>query len=990
TYIVNPSKTGSENSFKFTPSNLQRGCTLELDDATGNWTTSAIDTILPDTITKFDFIKDEIMVDSHTKDFAGVYNTFEIESNLADHILDWYFNLPYELSVTGYDVDYDADNNEWQFPAANLKFYITEDYDYMLPALAIAPITIEQPITPGKYEVKFSLSDYGVSSNYILNVVSDASTSDTHNLDITITNNTSNNGHIRFGDQITIDTNINKNPNLIETLVLENEYEFYVNDKLVYSGIEDNHTLTIEKALFNEGENVIKVLYGGSNTVERLIGSTVVDVKKSEHVINLPLELNVTYDGKPHALTATIETLPDVEPIVYYYTDSAYTAGETTTPPVNVGTYYVKAVLPENEYYTAKEATGTITIQKATPKLSLSGIPKNNNDLEVSVSMLYPKAGQIPNGKIQLNLVDAANSSQSSTVELKNGSLTHTFKNVAPGKATVIATYIPEINENGFVYNDPYYNEVKDVSETFEVVKDYIPVQDIEFIAPELQFYVQLNEVDYQNLTDMQLPVVITPNNASNQAITWTSSDPSVITINADGKVEAHKPGQSIITAIAKGANVMHTCEVRVLEMTEDIKPVKSISFDKLSMNLDLTTQLSGVINATLDSEPADIEPTNTDITWKSMDTSVAQIEATSDSRVVNVVAKGEGTTTVIAVTKDGAKVATCEVTVTQDQLGSGGDSDSSIPDTEKPEGNQPEVDSPETDDTPEGDKPGVDSPETDDTPEGDKPEVDSPETETPGGNQPETNKPEVDETPNNGGSGSGSGGSSNNNSNSSSGSRPSGGVSEGSNSTKTETDTTEDTISSDSNQQSTITIEKFTDIQNHWAKDDIQFVIEKGLFKGISETHFGVNQSMTRGMFVTVLHRLSGEPQVGKALFSDVKSNFYYADAVSWAHELGVVSGVNQTKFMPEQNITREQLVVMLYKYARAVSNNFEEYQEEISQFKDAKSVSNWSKDAMEWAVGAKILKGDTNNQLKPKANITRGEVAVILKRFCDKVVRN
>ena len=79
-----------------------------------------------------------------------------------------------------------------------------------------------------------------------------------------------------------------------------------------------------------------------------------------------------------------------------------------------------------------------------------------------------------------------------------------------------------------------------------------------------------------------------------------------------------------------------------------------------------------------------------------------------------------------------------------------------------------------------------------------------------------------------------------------------------------------------------------------------------------------------------------------------------------------------------------------MLYKYARAVSNNFEEYQEEISQFKDAKSVSNWSKDAMEWAVGAKILKGDTNNHLKPKANITRGEVAVILKRFCDKVVRN
>ncbi len=191
----------------------------------------------------------------------------------------------------------------------------------------------------------------------------------------------------------------------------------------------------------------------------------------------------------------------------------------------------------------------------------------------------------------------------------------------------------------------------------------------------------------------------------------------------------------------------------------------------------------------------------------------------------------------------------------------------------------------------------------------------------------PDVNVPEEDQTPdNNGGSENGSSGGSGN---------------------------------SDITQQPSTpapTISKFTDITNHWAKDDIQFVVEKGLFKGVSETIFGVKVSMTRRMFVTVLHRLAGTPQFGTASFSDVKDGLYYTDAVAWAYTLGITSGANQTHFMPNQNITREQLVVMLYNYVRISNSNIENSKVDLSQFKDVAHISNWSKDAMEWAVSVGI----------------------------------
>ncbi len=227
----------------------------------------------------------------------SITNPFEVETNLPDDLLDTLL-LPYELSVTGHHVDYDDEYGIWNVETANLSFYIGQDNNNILPTICVAPIQYEQPIAPGKYEVTVFLSDYGISSTYILNVVSDETISDAHYLDIAITNNNPSDNIINFGDKVTIATSINKNLSSIQGYALQNEYDFYVNDKLVYSGANDSHMMSIDKNFFKVDENVIKVLYGGSDMIERLVGSTVVNVEKVEYTINLSPNLDVIYDGE--------------------------------------------------------------------------------------------------------------------------------------------------------------------------------------------------------------------------------------------------------------------------------------------------------------------------------------------------------------------------------------------------------------------------------------------------------------------------------------------------------------------------------------------------------------------------------------------------------------------------------------------------------------------------------------------------------------------
>ena len=180
-----------------------------------------------------------------------------------------------------------------------------------------------------------------------------------------------------------------------------------------------------------------------------------------------------------------------------------------------------------------------------------------------------------------------------------------------------------------------------------------------------------------------------------------------------------------------------------------------------------------------------------------------------------------------------------------------------------------------------------------------------------------------------------------------------------------------------------------FTDIENHWAKDNILFVVSRGLLNGTSETTFSPNTGMTRGMFVTALGRLAGvdpaDYQSGK--FTDVKADAYYAPYVNWAAKTGIVSGTTDTTFAPDTNINREQMAVIMKNYAVKLGYTVPKALEAVT-FADNASISSWAKEAVESMQQAGILAGKTNNRLDPAGTATRAEVATVLWRFVEIII--
>ncbi len=177
-------------------------------------------------------------------------------------------------------------------------------------------------------------------------------------------------------------------------------------------------------------------------------------------------------------------------------------------------------------------------------------------------------------------------------------------------------------------------------------------------------------------------------------------------------------------------------------------------------------------------------------------------------------------------------------------------------------------------------------------------------------------------------------------------------------------------------------TVKAFADVTtDKWFAKAVEFVTEKGLFSGVTEKEFGPDYNMTRGMLATVLYRLAGSPETDvTAKFDDVTSDKYYAKAIAWAQENGFVSGVTENSFAPENSITREQLATILYHYAGSpeVTGTVD--------FADSGSISEWSENAIVWAVENGILSGRNDNTLDPQGNATRAEVASILMRMIEK----
>jgi|GEM_PF-3345463 len=180
-----------------------------------------------------------------------------------------------------------------------------------------------------------------------------------------------------------------------------------------------------------------------------------------------------------------------------------------------------------------------------------------------------------------------------------------------------------------------------------------------------------------------------------------------------------------------------------------------------------------------------------------------------------------------------------------------------------------------------------------------------------------------------------------------------------------------------------------FADTAGHWGEVHIGFTRAHGILNGTSNTHFSPNMTLTRGMFVTALGRLSGADVSGyvTSSFVDVEAGKYYLPYIEWASANNIVLGVGDGKFAPEREITREQMVVMMSNYAAAIGHTLPKIQAE-NIFGDSGSTSAWAKHAVTVTQQAGIIAGKPGNLFDPQGLATRAEAATILRRFAESVV--
>ena len=177
-----------------------------------------------------------------------------------------------------------------------------------------------------------------------------------------------------------------------------------------------------------------------------------------------------------------------------------------------------------------------------------------------------------------------------------------------------------------------------------------------------------------------------------------------------------------------------------------------------------------------------------------------------------------------------------------------------------------------------------------------------------------------------------------------------------------------------------------FTDVADDaWYKEAVDYVYANGLMSGTSATTFAPNMLLSRAMIAQVVHNLEDNPAAAEqGVFTDVAAGAWYANAVDWAAGEEIVSGYGNGKFGPEDNITREQMALILYGYAQYKGYDVSA-SGELSSFTDGASTSSWAAEAVQWAVGSGLLSGKGGGVLDPQGTATRAEVASILMRFCE-----
>ena len=470
-------------------------------------------------------------------------------------------------------------------------------------------------------------------------------------------------------------------------------------------------------------------------------------------------------------------------------------------------------------------------------------------------------------------------------------------------------------------------------------ISENIPVKDILLNTQQLEFN-QAGNI-------YQLVATVIPVDATNKAVTWVSSNPSVATVTDTGLVTAVSNGATIITVTTEDGCYTATCEVTVDLPDDPNIPVTNVEIDTQKIEFNDIGETYQLIATVLP-----IDATNQTVVWTSNNPEIVTVDASG-----KITAVKNGVATITATTQDGNYTASCEVLVNSDTSNGGayhpeaGSSSSSSSD-------RYEITKPS--DVENGSIKVSDSKAE----KGDTVTI----TVTPDEGYEldelvvyDEDGDEIDLTDKGDGKFTFE--------------MPKGDV---------EIEVSFAAIADEAPKAD------FADVAaDAWYADAVQYVFENGMMSGTSETTFSPNLTTTRGMIVTILHRLENEPSVtGTTVFTDVAADQYYANAVAWAAQNGIVAGIDATTFAPNNAITREQMAAILYRYAQFKGYDVSA-KADLSVYTDAASVGAYATDAMAWANGAELITGTSQATLSPTDQATRAQIAAILMRFCENVAK-
>lgn len=181
-----------------------------------------------------------------------------------------------------------------------------------------------------------------------------------------------------------------------------------------------------------------------------------------------------------------------------------------------------------------------------------------------------------------------------------------------------------------------------------------------------------------------------------------------------------------------------------------------------------------------------------------------------------------------------------------------------------------------------------------------------------------------------------------------------------------------------------------FLDVkESDWFYEAVSYAVENGLMSGMSEDIFAPNTPLTREMLAVVLYNVEGQPESTEAnTFTDVKGDMWYTDAILWANENGIVAGYDNGAYGVGDLITREQFATILYRYAQFKGYDTTQGGMAVREFSDYENISDYARPAMAWAVNAGIMGGMDDGTLMPQGKATRAEAATMLMNFCENIV--